>query len=107
MFDIEGFRRQRHSKTERNVCIRCGSFSYFLAADFIPPSIESTTFEVRDRPYATILKSVPSHPCYTRTYPDVSPRRSQELAGRFSFQVLELCAWCFDLPVPNLIEFKY
>ncbi len=36
---------------------RAAAFS-FLAADFIPPSIESTTFELRDRPYATILKSV-------------------------------------------------
>jgi hypothetical protein len=29
---------------------------YLTAADFIPPS-NSTTFEVQDRPYATILKS--------------------------------------------------
>ena len=31
-----------------------------LAADFISPVNSSTTFEVRDRPYVTILKSVPA-----------------------------------------------
>jgi hypothetical protein len=59
----------------------------FLAADFISPVYSSTTIEARDRPYVTILKSVPANPCYTRTYPEVSPRQSRyiEIGGAHLF----------------------
>ena len=44
-------RRDRIIRSERQLS--------FEAADLIPPS-RSTTFEVQDRPYVTILKSVPA-----------------------------------------------
>ncbi len=57
---------------------------FILAADFISPVRTRTTFEARDRPYVTILKSVPSHPLQIEPTRKSRPASSQELAGRIS-----------------------
>ena len=59
MFDSEGL-SQASSFEEALVKERMRQLISLLAADFISPVYSSTTFEVRDRPYVTILKSVPA-----------------------------------------------
>ena len=60
---------------------------FILAADFISPVRTRTTFEARDRPYVTILKSVPSHPLQIEPTRKSRPARSQERAGRISLDL--------------------
>jgi hypothetical protein len=59
---------------------------FISAAEIISPVITSTTFEARDRPYVTILKSSALSPLKHPNLPESRrPARSQELAGRISF----------------------
>src|SRR6266581_2801728 len=70
----------------------------YFAADFISPvNLSSTTFEVRNRPQATILKSVPAA-CCTRTYPEIPPRVFARTPGRISFHCRFSIADC-RLPI--------
>ena len=47
---IRGFKGSRSFEDGRELLKQMRQLFFFSAADFIPPSIESTTFEVRDRP---------------------------------------------------------
>ena len=71
-----------------------------LAADFISPVYSSTTFEARDRPYVTILKS--GQPTLVIPEPTLKFRPASsdtsELAGRISFNTLILNLK-FEIPV--------
>jgi len=62
MFDSEGFRRVEAFEDGADFRKARAAACYYFGRRLYTAVNESTTFEVQDRPYATILKSVPSHP---------------------------------------------
>jgi len=75
---------------------RVRQLAYFFGRRFYLARQKRTTFEARDRPYVTILKSVPSHPWIIDPTPEVSPRAFARTSGAHLFYISDL-----QLPIAN------
>jgi hypothetical protein len=86
VFDSEGLSKARDALGAALVQERMRQLILFLAADFISPVNSSTTFEVRDRPYVTILKSVPATLVIPEPTLKFSPRQFARIGGVHLFR---------------------
>ena len=80
MFDRQGLWRA-NAPSRRRWLERMRQLIYFSSRRLYLARQKRTTFEARDRPYVTILKSVPSHPCYPEPTLKFSPRQFARMGG--------------------------